>query len=230
MNFERGSKPNPTGNLVAYCHVFGENPIAPGGKIIASNVVVSFLKIGDNFPVVTFPPIALSSKEELMKVLSDNIHLYDVVQLPDFQMPDNKELGNQYIQERMEQFNAMVMRYVEFCKAKEKKMANQVEKLDGLNESLEALANLSLEYRSSSGIAREATRLKMDRIVDHFQSNHPQLDIENFKKALSFPGKLGDELVSLYIQKFNAIQIENYEDASDLRRRILAIESMSPQS
>ncbi|MCZ8154565.1 MAG: hypothetical protein O9264_00490 [Leptospira sp.] len=230
MNFERGSKPNPTGNLIAYCHVFGENPIAPGGKIIASNVVVSFLKIGDNYPVVTFPPVGLSSKEELMKVLSDNINLYDVVQLPDFQMPENKEQGNQYIQERMEQFNAMVMRYVEFCKAKEKNMAAHVDsKLDGLNEPLEALANLSIEFRSSSGIAREATRLKVDRIVDYFHSHHPQLDIDNFKKALSYPGKVGDELVSLYIQKFNAIQVEKYEDASDLRRRILAIESTSNQ-
>jgi hypothetical protein len=231
MNFERGSKPNPTGNLIAYCHVFGENPIAPGGKIIASNVVVSFLKIGDNYPVVTFPPVGLSSKEELLKILADNILLYDVVQLPDFLMPDGKEPGNQYIQERMEQFNSMVMRYVEFCKAKEKKMSSKsAEKLEGLNEPLEALANLSLEFRSSSGIAREATRLKMDRIVDYFQSNHPQLDIDNFKKALGFPGKLGDELIGLYIQKFNAIQIEKYEDASDLRRRILAIEATSSQA
>ncbi len=231
MNFERGSKPNPTGNLIAYCHVFGENPIAPGGKIIASNVVVSFLKIGDNYPVVTFPPVALSSKEELLKILTENIHLYDVVQLPDFQMPENKDQSNQYIQERMEQFNSMVMRYVEYCKAKEKKQATGgAEKLEGFNQPLETLANLSLEFRSSSGIAKEATRLKMDRIVDYFQNHHPQLDIDNFQKALAFPGKLGDELVSLYIQKFNAIQIENYEGASDLRRRILAIESMSPQA
>ncbi|TGN17659.1 hypothetical protein [Leptospira idonii] len=228
MNFERGSKPNPTGNLIAYCHVFGENPIAPGGKIIASNVVVSFLKIGDNYPVVTFPPVALSSKDELLKILSDNIQLYDVVQLPDFQMPEEKDQANQYIQERMEQFNSMVMRYVEFCKSKEKKMSTVVDdKIEGIAQPLETLANLSLEFRNSSGIAKEATRLKMDRIVDYFQNHHPQLDIDNFRKALVFPGKLGDELVSLYIQKFNAIQIENYEDASDLRRRILAIESMS---
>lgn len=229
MNFERGSKPNPTGNLIAYCHVFGENPIAPGGKIIASNVVVSFLKIGDNFPVVTFPPVALGSKEELMKILADNINLYDVVQLPDFQMPDQKESANQYIQERMEQFNAMVMRYVEFCKAKEKRPSgnNLTDSMDQVSEPLEALASLSLEFRNTSGIAREATRLKMDRIVDYFHNNHPNLDIENFKRALVVPGKRGDELISLYIQKFNAIQIENYENASDLRKKILEIESTS---
>ena len=34
--------------------------------------------------------------------------------------------------------------------------------------------------------------------------------------------------MGLYIQKFNAIQIENYETASDLRKRILEIESTSP--
>jgi len=226
VNFERGQKANPTGNLIAYCHVQGENPIAPGGKLIASNVVVSFLKLGDNYPVVTFPPVALGSKEELLKILTHTIHLYDVVQLPDFQMPPGKEEANSYIQERMEQFNAMVMRYVEYCKAKEKRLANGTHlKAASGDDSLETLAHLSLEFRSSSGIAKEATKLKMDRFVDSFQISHPQLDVDNFRRALSFPGQLGDELVGLYIQKFNAIRMENYEGASDLRRRILAIES-----
>lgn len=145
-------------------------------------------------------------------------------------MPENKELANQHIQERMEQFNSMVMRYVEFCKAKEKKTqtTSLTEHLDQVSEPLETLASLSLEFRNTSGIAREATRLKMERIVDYFHNNHPTLDIDNFKKALSVPGKMGDELVGLYIQKFNAIQIENYETASDLRKRILEIESTSP--
>lgn len=223
MNFERGSKNNPTGNLIAYCHVQGENPIAPGGKLIASNVVVSFLKLGENFPVVTFPPIALSSKEELLQILTHTIDLYDVVQLPEFRLPSGKDEGNAYIQERMEQFNSLVMRYVEFCKAKEVK-----DKKSGVtpvsDEPLETLANLSIEFRNSSGIAREATKLKMDRLVNLFQSNYPQFDIENFRKALQFPGQLGDELIGLYIQKFHAIRSENYEGASDIKRRILAIE------
>lgn len=225
MNFERGSKSSPSGNLIAYCHVQGENPIAPGGKLIASNVVVSFLKLGDNYPVVTFPPIALSSKEELLSILTHTIHLYDVVQLPEFRMPTDKEEANAYIQERMEQFNAMVMRYVEFCKAKEKKQKSDVpDKNESSDESLETLANLSMEFRSSSGIAREATRLRMDRFVSTFESSHPQFDVHNFKKALLYPGQAGDELVGLYIQKFDAIRLENYENASDLRRKIQAIE------
>jgi hypothetical protein len=229
MIFEKGSKQNPSGNLILYCNVNGENPVQPGGRIIASNVVVSFLKLGDNFPVVTFPPIALPSLDDLKKLIDINLEAYDIVRLPDFELPDNKEEANRYIQEQMERFNQVVMRYVDFCKAREKKPVDTFDKeIQGVDGYLEALANLSMELRKSSGLAREATQLKVDRIVHKFSSSHPQYDVDNFKKALEFPGNQGDELIGLYLKKFNAISVENYEVASNLKRKITEIETTHP--
>lgn len=231
MIFEKGSKQNPTGNLVLYCHVIGENPVQPGGSIIASNVVVSFLKLGDNFPVVTFPPVALPKLEDLRNILDINLEAYDIVKLPDFELPDSKGSVNQYIQDQMDRFNQVVMRYVEFCKGREKRApAISTTDLvsDGVNGYLEALANLSLEFRNSSGLAREATQLKVDRLVNSFSTDHPQYDVDNFKRALSFPGNQGEELIGLYLKKFNAISVENYEGASQLKKQIDQIETSQP--
>ncbi|WCL50605.1 hypothetical protein [Leptospira sp. GIMC2001] len=226
MIFEKGSKQNPTGNLILYFNVTGENPVQPGGKIIASNVVVSFLKLGDNFPVVTFPPVALPALEDLRNIIGINLDAYDIVKLPDFDLPENKEEANRYIQDQMERFNQYVMKYVEFCKAREKKPMEISEKeIHGVEGYLEALARLSMELRKSTGLAKEATMMRVDRIASNFSTSHPQYDVENFKRALQFPGHIGDELIGLYLKKFNAISIENYEDASDLKRRIEDIET-----
>ncbi|AVQ12030.1 Uncharacterized protein XB16_1700 [Leptospira santarosai] len=226
MKFEKGSEKNPTGNLIVYCNVFGENPLSPGGKIIASNVVVSFLKIGENFPVVTFPPVSLESYEELKKVISENIEKYDVIKIRDFEMPTSKEASNDYIQERMDQFNSVVIKYVEICKNREigGGLVNFPEEESGVREYLDALANLSLKIRRSTGIAREASLIKMDQLVENFSTKHPEFDLDNFKKALFLPGQTGEELIGLYLQKFNAISKENYEDASTLKKKIHDIE------
>lgn len=229
MIFEKGSKNNPAGNLIVYCNVNGENPLQPGGRIIASNVVVSFLKIGDNFPVVTFPPVSLDSMDELRQIISENGDLYDVIKLPDFDMPENKEKANQYIQDRMENFNSLVMKYVDLCKNKERNSQAIIEG-DGIRDYLDALAKLSLQFRKSSGLAREAARMKVDKLVDNFAVRHPQYDLENYKRALSYPGQKGEELAGLYLKKYTAISGEEYEKASVLKQQIQEMESFPDSS
>lgn len=189
-------------------------------------MVVSFLKIGENFPVVTFPPVSLESYEELKKVISENIEKYDVIKIKDFEMPASKEASNDYIQERMDQFNSVVIKYVEICKNREVGggQVNFPEEESGVREYLDVLANLSLKIRRSTGIAREASLIKMDQLVENFSTKHPEFDLDNFKKALSLPGQTGEELIGLYLQKFNAISKENYEDASTLKKKIHDIE------
>ncbi len=228
MIFEKGSKSNPTGNLILYCKVIGENPVQPGGGVIASNVVVSFLKLGENYPVVTFPPIALADVEALRNLLEVNWDAYDIIQLPDFEMPEDPNEANAYIQMQMERFNQVVMKYVELCKKKQSSfVASPVENStgDGVRDYLEALANLSLEFRKATGLAKEATQLKVDRLMESFSSKHPQYDLHNFRRALNLPGSRGEELVRLYLKKFNAISTENYEDASRIKRQIQEIET-----
>lgn len=228
MIFEKGSKQNPTGNLILYCNVTGENPVQPGGNVIASNVVVSFLKMGDNYPVVTFPPVSLPGLEDLRNLLEINMDAYDIIRLPDFDMPEGKDAQNRYIQEQMDRFNQVVMKYVEFCKGRERR-AKQNRTVDppasGVQGYLEALANLSMELRKSTGLAKEATQLKVDRLVQSFSDQHPQYDVDNFAKALQYPGNQGEELIGLYLKKFNAISVENYEEAFQCKRQIEEIET-----
>ncbi|NUM42395.1 MAG: hypothetical protein HUU45_12280 [Leptospiraceae bacterium] len=190
---------------------------------MASNVVVSFLKIGDNFPVVTFPPISFDSVEELRSIISDNGDSYDVVHISDFEMPDDDKKADLYIQERMDQFNLLVMKYVEMCKSKERNPIPVIEG-DGVKDYLDALANLSIQYRKSQGIAREAAKLKVDKFLEKFSSNHPQFDLDNYRRVLTYPGQKGEDLAELYLKKYDAISVEKYEIASDLKQRIQEIE------
>ncbi|TGK18885.1 hypothetical protein EHO61_08185 [Leptospira fluminis] len=228
MKFEKGSEKNPSGNLIVYCNVVGENPLYPGGKIIASNVVVSFLRIGENFPVVTFPPVSLDSYEDLKRIISDNYDKYDVVKIKDFEMPVEQDDSNSYIKERMDHFENVVIRYVELCKNREGNSYSPGEKEpEGVRDYLDSLANLSLKVRRSSGIAREASLLHMEKLVENFAGKHPEFDLHNFRKALEVPGQTGEELIGLYLQKFNAISYERYEDASSLNKRIQQIESVN---
>ena len=222
---EKGSKERPTGNLILYCYVIGENPFQPGSEIIASNVVVSFLKINDNFPVVTFPPVSFQSIDELKKIIYTYDDLYDLVKLPDFRMPENKELGNQYIQERMEQYNHFVMRYVELCKNREKLNSTKEESISGVTDYLEILTKLSTQFRTSTGLTKDTTQMKLETLIDKFSNQFPQFDLQNYWKALLFPGSKGEKLTHLYIQKFYAIYNEKYETASDLKKEIQELEN-----
>lgn len=223
---EKGSKDNPTGNLILYCYVIGENPFQPGCEIIASNVVVSFLKVNDNFPVVTFPPISFNSYEDLKKLLSLHEDIYDIAKLPDFRMPADKESGNQYVQDRIEQYNSFVMKYVEFCKNKEKNTVSEAI-LNGVNDYLEALKKLSLQFRTSTGMSRDVVQERVDKLINNFANLYPEFDLQNYKNALFFPGEKGEELTNLYLKKYQAINEEKYEAASLLTKRIKDLELMN---
>ncbi|MDX1958752.1 MAG: hypothetical protein SFU98_09275 [Leptospiraceae bacterium] len=224
MILEKGSNSNPTGNLIVYCKVIGENPFQDGYEIIASNVIVSFLKIKDSLPVVTFPPIPFPNLEELQNSIARNNDLYDIVRLPDFIMPEGKDQTDRYIQSRMEQFNSFVLQYMELCKKREASASEVKEETP--SGYLNALLQISAEFRSSSGLAKEIARKKVDSVMTEIANKYPQFDTANYRNALfKFPGIKGDELTSLYLKKFFAIQAEEYETASLLKQRILEMET-----
>jgi hypothetical protein len=222
---EKGSTAYPTGNLIVYSKVIGENPFHAGYEIIASHIVVSFLKINENMPVVTFPPISFPSLIELQEAISKNMEFYDIAKLPDFIMPEDTEAGNRYLKERMEQYNNFVLRYVELCKNKEKNMTKLNQTVDE-NNNFTYLLEESLNYRSSTGLSKEISKQKFEKIIQDISIKYPTLDLENYKNVIySFPGSKGDELASLYLKKFNAIQREDYEKASQLKQKIHDIEA-----
>jgi uncharacterized protein YaaR (DUF327 family) len=224
---EKGSHSNPTGNLLVYCRVIGENPFQSGCEFIASHIVVSFLKINDNFPVVTFPPVSYRTMEDLQNALHFNSDHCDIARLPDFIMPEDKEEANKYIQERMEQYNQFVVKYVELCKNKEK---NQVEEpfKEGVSNYLSTLVEYSLQYQRSSGLSREIAKQRVDRIIEEISRKYPEFDIQNYKNALyRYSGNRGEELATLYMKKFQAIHVEDYEKASILKSKIMDLEANS---
>jgi hypothetical protein len=222
---EKGSTSNPTGNLIVYCKVIGENPFQSGCDIIASNVVVSFLKVNESLPVVTFPPVSYPAMEDLQKALAKNIDTYDIAKLPDFIMPEDTERGNRYLQERMEQYNSFVLRYVELCKNKDKGEMKYIP-ADDLNQSMNILMEASLQYRNSDGLAREMAKHKIENLTSEISVKNPEFDLENYKNAIyTYQGPMGDELASLYVKKFKAIRFEEYEEASQLKRKILDLEA-----
>jgi hypothetical protein len=224
---EKGSTSNPTGNLILYCKVIGENPFQSGCDIIASNVVVSFLKVNESLPVVTFPPVSYPVLEDLQKALAKNIDTYDIAKLPDFIMPEDTERGNKYLQERMEQYNNFVLRYVEFCKNKDKGEINY-SKGDDLNQSLNILMEASIDYRNSKDLAKEIAKDKIEKLIQEISNKNPEFDLENYKNAIyTFNGPIGEELASLYVKKLKTIRFEEYEEASLLKRKILDLEANS---
>ena len=101
--------------------------------------------------------------------------MYDMARLPDFRMPEDRESGNIYIQERMEQYNAFVMKYVELCKTRERNaMPDFI--FDGVNDYLEALLKISMQFRSSTGLARDTVQQKLISSSKTFSVRYPQFD------------------------------------------------------
>ncbi len=259
LEFLKGNAEEPTGNLIVYCYVNGRNPFHPGGKIILSNVVVSFLSARTNmFPVVVFPPVSLMTDEDLDQVLEIN-EFSDVIQLYDFEMPDGEDPGQNYVNERMTHFNQIVMEYVEFCRGyissrvRDDFMAESRE-LDAEfaleapreepatatalstlpDEEKNALENLE-RLMGSSG-PRGEEELKADHhfrsVVRLIEARYPKYDIRNFLRGLKVPQSADAGLHSLYMKKFWAIYEENYEQAARIQSKINRLEkslSLSPE-
>lgn len=221
---EKGNIDNPTGNLILYAKVIGENPFEPDHEYIASNVVVSFLKINNSLPVVTFPPVSFKTLEDLHKAIQVNADAYDIARLPDFILPTEKEKVSRYLQERMDNFNSFIARYVEHCKQKENSFIRHSE--NDFHEYFRELLETSVMYKNSSGLTKEIAKSKVDNLVSKISVRFPTLDVENYKNAIfKYNGNVGDELASLYLKKFQAIYQENYEIASQLKKRIQELEA-----
>jgi uncharacterized protein YaaR (DUF327 family) len=165
--------------------------------------------------------------EDLQNALHFNSDHCDIARLPDFIMPEDKEEANKYIQERMEQYNQFVVKYVELCKNKEK---NQVEEpfKEGVSNYLSTLVEYSLQFQRSSGLSREIAKQRVDRIIEEISRKYPEFDIQNYKNALyRYSGNRGEELATLYMKKFQAIHVEDYEKASILKSKIMDLEANS---
>ncbi|MCB1170770.1 MAG: hypothetical protein KDK25_10565 [Leptospiraceae bacterium] len=234
LDFVKGDPKAPTGNMIAFCQVIGKNPLETEGTIIAIHVVVSNISARENsFPVVVFPPVSLKSESELSRVIAFQDRC-DVVRLEDFQIP-SEDQEQEYMNDRLEQFNDLVRDYVDLYQRYHEKLS------PGLKEDLKLLTGPSAtpsEGKSESVDGEEATLKKLQDllktgagpgdfspVIRHIEKNFPQYDIQNFEKSIH---QDQTEIASLYIKKFFAIHEERYEAAALFQARIVQMESARP--
>ncbi len=155
---------------MVYCHVRGHNPVQPGGDLIVCNVVVSYVSAKSNhFPVVIFPPTSLPGYEDLENLLELG-HNYDLVQLEDFEIPDDQD-EDSYVRERLDAFNRYVMEYVELCREHiQEQISRQTPPERGQFRELPDLRPES--ERSESGNPEDDLRLLEGPVAD--RGNSPE--------------------------------------------------------
>lgn len=154
MMLERGNKDKPTGNLIIYTHVRGENPFKAGSKILASNVYISFVTTSDALPVVTFPPVPYRDKRSFLSFLRKHPG-FDLIRMDDFVFPDDPGEGDDYMKSRIDDFNQLVNQYVELCT----NFLQEQELLEGLTDS----EGETLEFRLEGVEVETATRKETDQ-------------------------------------------------------------------
>lgn len=230
LEFVQGDARNPTGNLLVFSEAIGYNPVQPGGRYIVCNVVVSFVSASTNhFPVVIFPPTALNNEEELQAIMQLQ-NYYDVVRLEDFEVPAHRD-ENDYVKERLEDFNRCVMEYVELCRhSLEDRLPVVMEPVtDSSVDKAQAQEDLpddeatTLDRLEDLIVHEQADRTEIRELIKHIEVRFPRYDIRNLERALARDSSAG-QLPRLYIQKFRAIMDEKYEEAATLQSRIRQLE------
>ncbi|HQI19791.1 MAG TPA: hypothetical protein PLW55_10630 [Leptospiraceae bacterium] len=224
LEFYRGNSETPSGSLLFYCRVRGPNPFSPDAKLLVCHVVVSYLGVrNNNFPVVVFPPSALTSEEEFFELL-DLDEDSDVVRLEDFEIPEGKPEAD-YMSERLERFNDRVYEYVEIYRKqldrKRKKHGQQRLPLFPEQPLLiqapdmdDAHAIATIEQAITDGLQSKES---IQAAVEFLKHQHPQLDMINLESAVNQEDL---KLSALYLDKFKAILEEKYEDAARIQVQI----------
>ena len=244
LELEEGNPEMPSGNLLAYSMVDGFNPIERGGKIIVCNVIISFIAARQNhFPVIIFAPISLKNRQELDEMIELK-NDYDVYRLEDFSIPDGMKI-EEYVKERVETFNEMVMQYLEMCRIsiqsqssislreidnenimeekREKEYTQDSYSMDGEEKSL----NLLQKYVDDRHLNSDRKVNNLRDLVQYFEDKYPKYDIRNLERVLlnrkESEGDIED-LSQLYLEKYRAIYAEKYEKAQIIQNRIKTVE------
>lgn len=242
LEFVRGDIEKPAGNLIAYCRVIGKNPLQVEGDFLAIHVVVSTLSASQNsFPVVVFPPVAFETEQDLADALSSRPGC-DILRLDDFQIPDGVA-EQQYVNERLEDFNGLVRKYVEMMQKSFDQNPPVMDRSLSAKQlfpdepSLPAIGYTASSNKPEKIIEKEGPELlaDLDQLVKNradliafepvlsaVREKHPEFDIEQFPAMIQ---NNRFHLLDLYVRKFFAISEERYETAADLQNQIITIES-----
>ena len=220
MLLEKGNIEQPTGNLILYCDVIGENPLDLDSKIIASNVFVSFLNHDNNLPAITFPPVPFKNGDEFERFLTMQ-KSFDLMRLQDFQFPPDAEKAQEYVNQRLQEVNDLVKQYVEHCASYLKAYVEKVplkpsEKSDVIDQ-LNYLEKLSNRLRKNFD---ESLFSNLTDFWRNFVDRNPQYPLHNLLQHIQGQGPSADKLVNLFFAQSRAIYYEQYEEADQLQSEI----------
>ncbi len=219
MVLHRGDSDNLTGNGIVYWNVEGENFIASGYEVFAINFIVSSLQLDNKLLTATFPPIPFQNVNALFDRLVDV--QCDIIYGGDIKFPDTQKNFSSFYKNEFAKYNKIIEEYVECYK---EKFIVIVEKLSEQEKlyMLKDIANKTRIELQEGGKTRLLFKKKIKKLTETLESN--KYDLSNFKQAIFMPGKVGDELSSLYIKKFFAIFYEDYEDALLIKNEITVLE------
>ncbi len=209
MKYIKGNSKSPTGILVAFSEVKGENPIEPNAKILAVQVVVSPLSAHQyNYPVVVFPVSAFSDKNHFFKII-DFIGNCDVIQLPDFQIPKNQS-DEEYLKERMKMLNEIIQDYVDHY---QRKYANTINEQDlAIFDYLLEIGEVNVSKTTSN-----SSKIKRKKIIEK------QVDAKSTLKEIE------DLLISYNDENLRKKDSRTLKESKKRgRRKKLKLEDFSP--
>ncbi len=220
MEFEYGNEQNPKGNCFLYCAVQNDFYYFPNTDWIAANIYISSLPVNDRLPVVAFPPIGVESPQKVFDLAK--ARGMDVIRIPDFIPPSDKEEAKKYFHRRINEFNDLIMAYVEICNQSIRPVGEnyQVSNEDEASK-LDALEKRFLKALIANP---DQSALNMDVILGPYLFDtivqDKKYDFHNLQALLPELEPDQGDIVRLFFDKFRAIYHEEYEMASFIQQEI----------
>ncbi len=221
MIIRRGDKDELSGNAVVYWDVEGENFLNPGHEIIAVNFTISVLPVDDKFLTATFPPVTLTTYNDLIESLSKV--KCDIIYAGKVTIPEEDAELNKFYKKEFVKFNRLVEEYTKKFKEQISININTLPE----KEQLHLLIDMSQKIRSDLEQEKINTKDKdmMLKIINLLEEKYSKYDLNKFSKYIFKPGEKLNELINLYTKKYLAIYHEEYENAGNLKEKIKKIEN-----
>ncbi len=220
--FEYGSAMEPSGNCLMYCGVVNDLFFFPQAKWIASNVYVSYLLHQEKLPVVAFPPVPITDPSLLFQ--QAKMRSMDILRIEDFAPPSEIEDAKKYFEKRAQEFNRLVISYVELCKTHIKQTPYTTPELHGGEETGDTLEKLNALEQKIISTLSDGEKKNLHDIFRLWSQEaiaaDGRFDFQNLWAVYQELDQSQDLIIHLFFDKFRAIHLEDYEKARMIQDQI----------
>jgi hypothetical protein len=228
MKLAFGDKNNPTGNAVIYWLIKGNNRLVKDAEIIASNIVISPLQFHNETLMVNFPPILIKSLDRLIKIAEKNN--IDLIVGGEIDVPEDITDFSSFYKKQIEKYNGIIQEYLLAYKEKNSGKGKEKEDEKNLPELISQAGDIMENVRKlvKQREKRSKINVKIDelrKIQEYFNREMRGFDLTPIIRYIDRPDHAIDSLVDLYLRKFFAIFLEDYEQADNLKNEIIKIEN-----